>query len=147
MLHLWEPLQTYQIRHNNGAEFANAAKVITKEVGDHHQFGAFLSAGLHLVSELGVALRIGIARSGAFDGARLDVSPAEVQETFRAGGGNLEIAGINEGCEWRGTGCVQRTMEFPATTGPWRGEALGEVYLIDVAGADVCKYSSRGGDE
>ena len=147
MLHLRKPLQTHQIRDSNGAEFANAAKVITKEVGDHHQLGAFLFTGLQLVGKLGVVFRIGTARPGALDGASLDVLPAQAQETFRAGGGNLEIAGIKEGCEWRWTGCLQRTMEFPAIAGPWRGEALGEVYLIDVAGADVRKYAARGGDE
>ena len=42
---------------------------------------------------------------------------------------------------------MQRSMEFPAPTGPRRREALGEVYLINVAGVDVVERAADSGGE
>ena len=42
---------------------------------------------------------------------------------------------------------MQRPMEFPALTGPRRGEALGEVYLINVAGVNVVERAADSGGE
>ena len=147
MLHLREPLQSHQLRHGHAAEFAHSAEVVAEEVGDHHQLRAFFFAGLQLVGELGVALRIGIARAGALDGAGLDVLAAEAQKTLGAGGGNLEIARIKKSRKRRGTGGVQRAMKIPAIGGPSGGEALGEVDLVNIPGANVGEDAAGGGDE
>ena len=56
MLHLREFFQPGQFRHLHGAEFANSAQIVAQQIGDHHQFGHFLGAGLQFVGQLRVAV-------------------------------------------------------------------------------------------
>ena len=147
MLHLRVLLQPHQLRHLHAAKFAHAPKVIAQQVGDHHQLRTFLFAGLQFVSELRITLGIRTARPGTLDGARLDVLSAEAQKSFRAGGGDLKIACIQERSKRRRAGDVEGTVKAPTITRPRSGESLGEVYLINVSGADVVECAADGGSE
>ncbi len=102
---------------------------------------------MQFVGELGIALRIGIPRAGAFDGAGLDVLTAETQKTLGTGRGDLEIASVEISSKGRGAGGVERAVEFPAIAGPRGGEALGEVDLVNITGGDVVERTAGGGDE
>src|SRR5262249_14923341 len=55
VLDLGEAFEADEFGDLNGAEFADFAKVIAQEVGDHDEFGHFLGTGLEFVSELGIA--------------------------------------------------------------------------------------------
>ena len=68
MLHLRKFFQPGQFRNLDGTIFADPAKIVSQQVGDHHQFGEFLGTGLQFVGELGVARGVGITRARAFDG-------------------------------------------------------------------------------
>ena len=83
MLHLREPFEPRQFRCLHRAEFAHLAEIVAKQIGNHHQFGQFLLAGLQFVGELRVVCRIGVARACALDGPRLDVRTAQAQKLFR----------------------------------------------------------------
>ena len=67
-------------RHLDAAVLAHAPEVIAQEIGDHHQFGDFLGAGLEFVAQLRVARRIGMPRPGSLDRPRLNLRTAHPQE-------------------------------------------------------------------
>ena len=147
MLHLRVFFQPHQFRHLHTAKLAHASEIIAEQIGDHHQLRALLLAGLQLIGQLRIALRIGTARACALDRSRLNMVAAETQKPFRAGGGNLEVTRIQIRPKRCRTGRMQRPIEFPAPTGPRCREALGEVYLINVAGVDVVERAADSGGE
>ena len=145
MLHLRVFFQPHQFRHPHTAKLAHAPEIIAEQISDHHQLRALLLAGLQLIGQLRITLRIDAARACALDRPRLNMVAAEEQKPFRARGGNLEITRIQIRPKRCRTGRMQRPMEFPAPTGPRRREALGEIYLINVAGVDVVERAADSG--
>ena len=147
MLHLRVFFQPHQFRHLHTAKLAHAPEIIAEQISDHHQLRALLLAGLQLIGQLRITLRIDAARACALDRPRLNMVAAEAQKPFRARGSNLEITRIQIRSKRRRTGRMQRPMKFPAPTGPRRREALGEVYLINVAGVNVVERTADSGGE
>ena len=120
MLHLRESFEPRQFRRLHRAEFAHLAEIVAQQIGDHHQFGEFLRAGLEFVGELRVARRVGVARARALDGPRLDVRAAQAQKLFRRRRRDLEIAAIEERRKRRGRNGAQPLKQFPAGKIAWR---------------------------
>ena len=114
MLHLRELFQPRQLRRLHGAKLAHFAQIVAQQIGDHHQFGQFLRAGLQFVGELRVARRVGIARARALDRPRLDVRTAHAQKLFRRRRRDLEIAAIEKRGKRRGRNRAQTLKQFPA---------------------------------
>ena len=77
----------------------------------------------------------------------MDVLTTETQKTFRAGRGDLKITRVEISRKWRGAGGVEGAVEFPAIAGPRGCEALGEVDLVNIPGANVGEDAAGGADE
>ena len=133
MLHLSEPLQLGQVRYRHRSVFTKPAKVIAQQVGDHHQFGAFLVARLQLVAKPRVEIGSGAARSRALNRPSGYLASAQLQKLFRRRAGQLEIATLHERRKRRGRRRGQALEKRPAIEVCCRSQPMCEVGLINVA--------------
>ena len=134
---LLEALQLQQLGHGDAAVFADDAEVVALEVGDHHQLGDFLWRSEEVVGRLFVRRRFRAPRAGAFDRAGADRSSAHFQEGLRRGGKDRASIQLDECRARSGRVVAQGFVECPRISAPRRGEAVREIYLIDVPLRDV----------
>src|SRR5439155_10902355 len=87
--------------------------------------------------QLVVGPRLAPARASALDRTRLDPLAPDLEEAFRRGGHDVGAAEPHERHERRGTRLPKAAIERKGLPTPIGAQALGEVDLEDVAGADV----------
>ena len=114
MLHVGVAFEPDQFRDLHRTVFTDLAQVVPQQVRNHDQFGHFLGAGLEFVGELGVARRVGGARTRAFDGASLNVRSAQAQKQLWRRRRDLEFTAIEKRGERRRRNGGQPSKKIPA---------------------------------
>ena len=79
---------------------SDSAKVVARQVDEHHVLGALLAIGEQVPREVIVGSGRGAARSRAGDGMGKEVARFDPEEEFRAGADYLELRHANEEEVW-----------------------------------------------
>ena len=137
MKHLLEAFEREHFAHGDAAGLADAAEVASFQIGDHDQLGDFLRGGEKIVGGFFIGVLIRAARARALDRPGADVAAGHFEERFRRGAEDPALAERQVTRERRGRVMPQGEIEGEGIPIPRGGEAVGEVYLIDVAGGDV----------
>lgn len=144
VLNVAEPFEAGEVGDVHGAELGDTAEVVAEEIRDHDQLSHFFGVGLEFECKLGVTGGVDGTWAGAFDGAGANLASADAQEEFGRGRDQLKILGVEESRE-RGRGGGQELVEQDASRElPRDCEAMSDVDLVDVAGANVVLRPANG---
>ncbi len=137
MMHEGMALQPAQRFNAHRAIFADAAQIVAQQIDDHDVFGPILGAGLQFTHQAAVIFGSAAARPGPLDGTRFDVAGLHAQESLRRCAGDHVIAEIEISGEGSRVAHAQFFVKGKGIGWRRRHEALGDVDLKAIAGADV----------
>ncbi len=120
----------------NAPEIADLPEIVALEVDDHHVLRGVLLAPSQFVGERTVLRGRSSPGSRPLDRPRLDVPPADAEETLRARGEDAVVARVEIRAERRRRPRAQTLVRRLRRAVNRKGEAVRQVHLVDLTVED-----------